>query len=123
MTISWEFLAALTVFIGIIFYRFYFIRISSPKLDSFIREYYDSEEFEITLIRKLTLNEKFRYRETSLLHQVMTFGTSIFPFSNESYFRVLELVDNNGNEYQKYIEILIVNKQIDKVTEFDSYEI
>lgn len=123
MTISWEFLAFLTVFIVIIIYRFYFIRISSPKLDSFIREYYDSEEYEITLIRKLTLNEKFRYGETSTLHQVMTFGTSIFSFKNESYFRVIELADNKGNEIQKYIEIQVANKQIEKVIEFDSYEI
>ena len=123
MTTNWEFLIVIAVFIGIIIYRYYFILISSPKLDSFIRKYFDNEDYKINLIRKLTLNEKFRYRETSFLNQVMTFGTSIFSFSNESYFRVLELTDNNGNEFQKYIEIQVINKQIDNVIEFDSYEI
>ena len=120
---SWEFLIVLAFFIGILVYRFYFSMISNPKLNELIHEYYENENLKITSIRKSTINEKFRYRETNDLYEITTLGMSIFYKSGESYFRVIEFVDKTGKEFQKYVEIQTQRQLIDKVIEFDSYDI
>lgn len=123
MIISWELLIVLAFFLGILVYRFYFSMISNPKLNELIHEYYENENLKITSIRKLTINEKIRYRETNDLYEITTLGMSIFYKSGESYFRVIEFVDKTGKEFQKYVEIQTQNQIIDKVIEFDSYDI
>ena len=126
---SWEIFIIPVVFIAIIIYRAYFVLISSSKLDELIRNYYESDKYQILLIRKLTLNEKIRYRESSNLsmffsyRQVGLFSPSFLRKQGESFFRVIEFKDSGDKEYQVYVEIQIKNQEILEVIEFDSYEL
>jgi|GEM_PF-6928812 len=126
---SWEIFIIPIIFIAIIIYRVYFVLISSSKLDELIRNYYESDKFQILLISKLSLNEKIRYRESSSLsmffsyRQVELFTPSFLRKQGESFFRVIEFKDSNDKEYQVYVEIQIKNQEILEVKEFDSYEL
>lgn len=126
---SWEIFIIPVVFIAIIIYQIYFVLISSSKLNELIKNYYESDKYQILLIRKLTFNEKIRYRESSNLsmffsyRQVGLYTPSFLRKQGESYFRVIEFKDSNENECQVYVEIQIMNQEIVELIEFDSYEL
>jgi len=123
---SWEIFIVPGILLAIIIYRVYFVLISSAKLTELIQDYYENDKRQIVLIRKLSLNEKFRYRESTDLAIFISFGTfnsSLFRKPGDTYFRVIELKDTVGNEFQVYTEIQIMNQEIVELIEFDSYEL
>jgi hypothetical protein len=125
---SWEIFIVPVVIITIIIYRVYFVLISSSKLDELIKNYYESDKYQILLIRKLSLNEKFRYRESNDLSMFFSFRQvgpygSFFRKQGETYFRLIVFKDANENEYQVYVEVQIMNQEILEIIEFDSYEL
>lgn len=120
---SLEIFLVLGIIIAVIFLRAKYVLISNSSLNELIETYYDQNNFKIIEIRRLSLNERFRYSAWNDVSAFMPYTNSYFRNSKETFFRVIEFSDNDKHEYQVYVEIQILNREITDLIEFDSYEI
>jgi len=124
---TWEIIIIPVAIVFVIIYRTYFVSRNSSKLNELIKAYYESDKYEIVLIRKLSFNEKIRYRDTNGLSMFFAYRKTGFfcclVKQPDSYFRVIEFKAAKDIECQVYVEIEVLNQQIVNVTEFDSYDL
>jgi len=99
-------------------------RINESQINEMINNFFENENFEIVYIRELSLREKIYYNELSFLRKLFTFGSDLlFSSSIIKLYRVVETKDTNGNETQKFIELIFVNETLDEIIVFDSYDL
>ena len=89
----------------------------------FIANHYESENFIIDSISKLSLSDRIKYG-VPIVNYFSLFGSVLFIFNSTTYHsRKVELIDENNNKSTKFIEIDLVNRNVVKYNEFDSYDI
>lgn len=85
--------------------------------------YYKDLEMEVVKITPLKLKEKVQYGIPIFNYYELYVQFSYFVPFYTIVNRRAELVDMDGNEHLKYVEISIFNNSLKGIKEFDSYEI
>lgn len=85
--------------------------------------YYKDLEMEVVKITPLKLKEKVQYGIPIFNYYELYVQFSYFVPFYTIVNRRAELVDMDGNEHLKYVEISIFNNTLKGIKEFDSYEI
>lgn len=88
-----------------------------------ILAYYKDLEMEVVKITPLKLKEKVQYGIPIFNYYELYVQFSYFVPFYTTVNRRAELVDIDGNEHLKYVEISIFRNTLKGIKEFDSYEI
>ncbi|MFB6342773.1 hypothetical protein ACE1ET_13675 [Saccharicrinis sp. FJH62] len=107
----------------LIIVKIYYSYISNAKVNFLITEYYAELKLNVLNIDKLNLTEKIKYGvPINSLFRFYGFFFTIFSLKTKPV-RKVELDDIKGNEFTKYIEVVIKKRKLISCNEFDSYEI
>lgn len=118
-------------FIGVALFLIYavftisLLRKNKRELFEIITNHYQEKELGVTHVLKLNIREKMRYGVPIIpFLSFVSYSSVYFSRSNNDidYVRKVELVDEEGNEFTKYVDILVENKKVVSFKEFDSYD-
>ena len=96
---------------------------SNIDVRDFIITHYRNENMIINKISELNFTEKLKYRVPFLKYLNRNDLYSTILNSPKSYNRKVELTDKDGNEFTKYVEIIVKDRNVISFKEYDSYDI
>ena len=90
-----------------------------------ITDHYQEGNLEVTGILRLNMRERMRYGApiVPFLSFVSYSNNFVRRSSDIDCLRKVELIDENDNEFTKYVEVLVENNEVVSFREFDSYDI
>jgi len=106
-------------------YLFYSLHKKKYELLEIITDHYQEGNLEVTGILRLNMRERMRYGApiVPFLSFVSYSNNFVRRSSDIDCLRKVELIDENDNEFTKYVEVLVENNEVVSFREFDSYDI
>ena len=96
------------------------------ELNNLIDKYYSDKNFKIDGIEQLGFFERLRYsrlfQSAYIYNNLYTMLIKNKEFREEVFCRKIHLIEKNGYELTKYIDINVLDNDIE-IEEFDSYNI
>lgn len=106
-----------------IFFRTYQLYVGNNKIKNAIVKHYQDQGFDVTKISGLNLTERIKYG-VPLIPVFRMYNYYFGIFSGKiDYVQKATIIDRNGNESLKYVELKIRRKKVMAFNEFDSYDL
>jgi hypothetical protein len=99
---------------------------TNEEVDNLIVKYYSDKNFKVDEISRLRFFDRLRYNRlfpsVHIYKDIGIWGQNQ-NFSDKVFYREVNLVDMDGKEVTKYIDITVINESNIEIDEFDSFEI
>ena len=115
-------LIAIPIILLVLFYKAWQIHTDNRKVNKSIIDYFQNEGFIIQGISRLNFTERIRY-SVPIIPTRWIYNQLFGLISDKiNLIKKVELTNQSGKEYIKYIEINISGSEAISIKEIDSYE-